>query len=589
MAILDEKRIYDGFASLAAGQDGGRNPSLIEKNQCARAENLVFRGGDATTRPPFISHDLNWSRRDTTYDANGVLDTTTIIPNQSVVNFHEAKFQGASYFAPRGTPECMMVSVGGRLYQVRPKPGQGLNIAEIELPTRNRSTTPLAYMVQADRFHVTQDGESRAIIFDGITARRAKDNEVPVGTIMQYGMGRLVVTVSGRNLVFGDLYGSHADLSDAGDSVLLFTETGFLNEGGAAAIAFALGAVTGLFFAPQQDSSVGDGELLAFSESGVSSFFLSQPRELWKESAFQRVTLLNIGGRGHRMIVSVNGDLWFRSDDGWRSYRQARADIQGWAHLPMSTEIRDYMEADTPTLLKFGSAIHFNNRLIATCTPRTNQGKVYHNGLTSLDFDVLSSFGEATRPAWDGHWSKLKFLQLVSGKFNGVTRAFAFALDSDGNNQIYELSENEARDFDGPISCELIPRSMDFASPFNEKELISGDIWVDDVRPNDPVTITTYYRPDQAPEWQAWQTLPAITGQGTCQAITCGGVPTAKKGFYPRRTLTKPARECDAQTGRITRRGFEFQPRLTWTGHCTVRRLRLHCEELLEDGKARCP
>lgn len=585
--IIDPERIFDGHSSLAAGQDAGRSPNLIEKNQAAKLENIVTRGGDAGTRPGIRSHALFWERRDMTYLANGQFSSVTGVPEQSVDNFHNGVFQGASYYAPRGTPECIMVQVGGRQYQVIPRTSRGVDVTEIQLGYRNRSTTPLAYMYQADRFHITQDGESRPIIFDGVTSRRAQENEIPVGTIGTYGMGRICQVVNGREISFGDLFGSHEG-TDPGDSVLKFTEATFLNEGFNASIAFSLGAITGLCFAPQQDSSVGDGEMLAFSESGVSSFFLSQPRDQWKDSAFQRVTLLNIGGRGHRMIVSVNGDLWFRSDDGWRSYRQARAEQQGWAHLPMSTEIRDYMESDTARLLKFGSAIHFNNRLIGTCTGRSNQGKVYMNGLTSLDFDVLSSFGQATRPAWDGHWSKLKFLQLVSGKFHGAQRAFAFGIDADGKNQIYELSENDAQDFDGPIACEIVGRSMDFESPFNEKELLMGDIWVDDVQ--DPVTITAYYRPDQHPDWQAWQTLPVIQPSGECQAITCGGVPTKKHGFFPRRTIGKPQGSCDSEfTNRKMLLGYEFQPKLTWTGHCIIRKLRLTARQIIEDGKASCP
>lgn len=593
MPITGDNRIFDGWASLAAGVDMGKAPNLIEKNQAAGLENCICRGGDPGTRPGFRDHDLIWERRDMSYLPNGIFSSVNGTPEQSVNNFHSTRFQAASYFAPRGTPECIMTTVGGRLYQVIPRTGRGIDITEVELPYRNRSNIALGYMYQADRFHITQDGESRPIIFDGVKARRAAEDEIPVGTIGTYGMGRICQVVHGREIAFGDLYGSHdgaegkRNFTDPGDSVLLFTESTFLNEGFNASIAFSLGAITGLRFAPQQDSSVGDGELLAFSETGVSSFFLSLERRFWKDSAFQRVTLINIGGRGHLMIVSFNGDLWFRSDDGWRSYRQARAEQQGWAHLPLSNEVRPYMDADTARLLKHGSAINFNNRLIGTCTPRTNQGNIYHNGLTSLDFDVLSSFGQATKPAWDGHWKKLKFLQLVAGKFKGVNRAFAFAIDGAGLNQIYELSTNDARDFDGPIECEITGRSMDFESPFNEKDLFRGDIWVDEVR--DPVTITASYRPDQHPDWQEWQTLPVINPQGTCQAITCGGVPTKTKGFFPCRTITKPADTCDSITSRQMNRGYEFQSRLSWTGSCRIRKLLLHAMPLQEDGKASCP
>lgn len=600
--ILDKNRIYDGWTSLAGGQNVGRDPNQIEKNQAHRLENFVCRGGfGVTTRPGIKSHSLDWERRDMSYDAKGVFSSINGIPDESVNNFHAGVFQDASYFVPRGTSACLMVMIGGRQYQVIPKTSAGLWITEIALPFRNRNTIPQAYMVQADRFHVTQDGESKPIIFDGSEAWRAEEGEVPVGTKMAYGMGRLCVAVKNdRQIAFGDLYGSHdgsestvngntkrrKSFDDPGDSVLQFSEATYLNEGFNASIAFSLGEITGMRFAPQQDSAVGDGELLVFSESGVSSFFLSQPREFWKDSAFQRVTLLGIGGRSHGMIVPFNGDLWFRADDGWRSYRQARAEIQGWAHLPLSTEIRDYMETDTERLLKHGSAINFDNRLIATCSPRTNQGRPYHSGLTALDFDVLSTFGQATRPAWDGHWSKLKFLKLVTGKFNGVNRAFAFALDADGKNQIYELTTNAADDFDGPVTASIEMRSMDFDAPFNEKDIEGADMWVNDV--TSTTEITAQFKIDSEPEWQDWYTAPIISALGECQSITCGGVPTIRKGYFPRRTLPKPPASCNEQTKKFGGRFFEFQTKLSVTGHCRIDRFRLSANHVVEDGRHIC-
>lgn len=600
--LIEKNRIHDGWQSVAGGQNVGRAPNQIEKNQAHRLRNMICRGGfGATTRPGFRDHTLDWERRDMSYDENGQFSSVNGVPEESVDNFHDQNFQDASYFVPRGTSACIMVMVGGRQYQMVPKTGRGAWMTEVALPYRNRRTISQAHMVQADKFHVTQDGESKPIIFDGSEAWRAGEGEVPVGTFMAYGMGRLCVAVKNRRQIsFGDLYGSHdgtvttvngktvrkKSFDDPGDSVLQFSEATYLNEGFNASIAFALGEITGMRFAPQQDSAVGDGELLAFSESGVSSFFLSQPREIWKDSAFQRVTLLGIGGRSHDMIVPFNGDLWFRADDGWRSYRQARAEIQGWAHLPLSSEIRDLMESDTSRLLQFGSAINFDNRLIATCSPRTNQGKVYHNGLTALDFDVLSTFGQATRPAWDGHWQKLKFLKLVTGKFNGINRAFAFAIDPDGKNQIYELTTHDYDDFDGPIDWDLEMRSMDFESPFNLKDILGGDVWVNDV--SNEVVIQVESKTDQEPEWQPWTTIPVISKVGECGAVTCGGVPTIRKGYYPRRTISKPPASCNEQTKKLGGLAFEFQTKLSGSGHCRIDRFRLSAIQVTEDGRNSC-
>lgn len=582
MALQSDKRVYDGWSNLSGGQDAGRSPNLIGENQCARAENLIFRGGVPGTRPGFLLRGLTFTNPSMAYNANGTFLSDDTGGDESRANFLGGRFQGAGYYAPRNLPESFIVQVSGRLYQVIPNTTGGAVVTEIKLEQRSSRHRRLAYMQQADRFMIVQDGESRPIIYDGITARRAKANEVPVGTIMAYGMGRLVV-VRNRNIYFGDLYGSH-DGTDPGDSVLTFEESTFLNEGYPAAISFALGRISGARFVPQQDSSVGDGELLVFAEGGVSSFFLSQPRENWKQSAFQRITLLNIGSRGHRAAVSINGDLWFRSNEGWRSYRQARAEINGWARLPMSTEVRNYVDVDTDQWLIYGSAVTFDNRLIGTCTPRPNQGRLIHKGLLVLDFDVLSSFGDTVKPAWDGHWHGLDVTQLVEGSFKSSRRAFAFAIDAGGQNSLHEITKNAARDTGGQIPCELAMRSYDFKAGYNEKEIYSADAWFSHIKSSIAPTLT--YRPDQQPEWQPWFTRNAVAPIGTCQEITCGGCPTIRYNFAPRLTFPKPGNVTDTFTGRHMRLGYEFQPKLTWTGSAKLHRFRLHAMQLVEDSKA---
>lgn len=600
--ILDKHRVFAGYDSLSDGMDAGRNPSLIGATQCASMENFIVRGGVPKTAPGFADLTLNFGTVGLDYFDSGFYDGE--VSPVDTTNFYGGLFQGTVYYSPGGgKPECIMAMIGGRLYRLTPQLGLDsgtvthMDVLEIRLDKINFPTMPRAYLVQADRFCIIQDGQSKAIIFDGVTARRAAEHEVPVGTIMAYGMGRLVVAVNdNRELMFSDLYGSNEDSNDPGAAVLSFTETTFLNEGGNAALNFSMGKIKALVFPSQQDTSTGDGELLVGAEGGMAHFHVSLPRDQWKDSAFAQLSLVGVGVHGDRAVASVNGDVWFRGDDGWRSYRQARSEQSGWAHLPMSTNVRTWTENDTPEWLDYGSVIPFDNRLICTCTPQPNNWRVFHNGLLSLDFDVLSSFGEATRPAWDGHWTRMRTQQLVEGAFAGVQRAFAFGLEPEGDVGpgelalvIKEITRSDAQDGNDLIPWELVTRSFDFDSPFNEKELFGGDLWVDEVK-ND-VTISLEYRPDQHPEWTTWQTLPVISPVGTAQAITPGGVPTLKHNFFPRRTIAKPENDVDSQsfTGRNMRRGFEFQVRLRGTGHCALRKLRLHAKHLVEDDKAKVP
>lgn len=584
--IVDTTRSYDGVISWAGGMDSGRNPVLINDDQYQQGENVHCRGGKIGTRTPYRLRTLNFTNS-IAYNEFG----THIGGNISITSevlFKSGSFQGAMFYDPSLQVDCIMASIGGRLFQIVPR-RTTVDVTEIYLDKQNRASVPIAYMVQADRFFVVQDGESTPIIFDGVTARRSKDNEIFTGTIMAYGMGRIVLVGKNfRDIYFGDLYGSHT--GEPGESVLQFTETNFLSEGGAASLPFTMGHCKGLAFVPEQDTSMGQGQLFAFAEKGAASFFLNLPRDQWKQSQFQVMALIDIGATGHRSITPVNGDIWFRAKDGWRTYRQARAEAKGWFQLPLSTEVGNYVDLETPDILQYESSINFHNRLWTLCTPVPNQGHPYFAGMLSLDFEVLSSFGQAAhKPSWDGHHNGIKATQLVMGNFNGEDRAFAFGLDSDGYNCIYELDPNATLDSIGPITSSVIPKSFTFQQYFNESKMLDADTWWEDVKEN--TTWSAYYKPDAYPDFLPWRTgtiyPPAqISPIGTVGAIH-NGLPTLREGFAPRVSITKPDSSIDNSTDRDTRRGFEFHIKLQWQGNASINRFRFDTTKLVERAKAK--
>lgn len=473
---------------------------------------MSFRGGDATVRPGFRKLTETFTNTRYCYGQEhdghliGEYGPELINPppvwftgQGSETIYRTGVFQCATGYSPHHGDDCIMALIGGRLFKIIPGVSASTvtEVAPItdgdNPPLRNRKDLPIAYMTQADKWLIAQDGSSKAIIYDAVNARRSvtettrDKTEIPKGTIMAYGMGRIVVVVNEKDIAFGDLYGSHA-LPDPSDSIILFTERNFLTEGFDAAIPFQQGIVTGLAFFPQLDTSTGTGQLLAFAERGAASFLMSLPREIWKQSQFQTLALLTTGLRGHRTLSVVNEDLWFRADDGIRSYRQARSEPSGWAHIPLSTNVRQFIDNDTSWLLKYGSSAYFDNRIITTCSPMWNQGRPVHGGMVVVDFDILSSFGTRFKPAWEGHWTfpqEVKVSQVFTGTFNGVTRAFAFGIDQGGNNQLYEFSLDDSDDWDDQrIAWELVTRAFDFqktsqqGSPFSEVELYDGDLWI---------------------------------------------------------------------------------------------------------------
>lgn len=97
-----------------------------------------------------------------------------------------------------------------------------------------------------------------------------------------------------------------------------------------------------------------------------------------------------------------------------------------------------------------------------------------------------------------------------------------------------------------------------------------------------------FYHPDDYPEWVPWkefrQKFDIIGRPG---AIDAGGNPTARAGFAPRVSFTKPSNACDPTTGRNLRRGFAFQLKLEGSGHVVITRLRLHAQRKVEKSRAK--
>ncbi len=595
MALLDRNRIYDVFSSLISGVDGGRLPHLIEKDRIAEGDNIALREGLPIQRPPYRSIALTFINPNVTYNADGSFQTADGTVGASRDGFEDGILQEASYYAPYEGREYIMASVGGRLFRFEPvDEGEEAEVFEVVLARRNRSTIPINYHLQAGVYHITQDGENAPIIFDGMLARRAGVDEIFTGLMMGYGYGRIVLIGTHGEIFFGDL----RDSKNGGDADLLgFTETQFINEGFPTALPSGMGFPTAIVFPPQQDTATGQGECVIFGQGGAESFFVSIPRDQWKNSQFQRTALTGIGNAGHRSTAIVNQDIWFRDPKaGWRSYRQARAQQNLWSQVPLSTEVRKWIESDTPRLLKHCSAISFANRLIVTSTPYPNETQVYHNGLLSLDFDVISSAGQSSNPAWDGHWSNyaanplagVKCTRLVEGIFKGRQRAFMFYLTPEGKNALREISSvTTGRDTEGPITARLITRSMDFETPFLEKKLYGGDFWAGEI--SEPTQFTFTYRPDQLPDFSPWQSITLQPVPGTVEESP-GFVPTVRDGFAPRRRLKKPPDIGDPKnTKRIVRRGYEYQAKIEWTGRARLRKFRLHAQQEVEDSKAYIP
>jgi len=294
-------------------------------------------------------------------------------------------------------------------------------------------------------------------------------SEIPTGSIMAYGQGRLFVANSNRFEIQAlDLVGSHVNvkagttssgatnypLSDPRASVLFNTENTYLNEGGSLLMPSFMGRITGMQFVPTQNTVAGQGQLFVFCEFGAATFAVTTPRNQWgATSGFQTVLYTNIGAVGPDAFAQVNGDLFFRSNDGLRTYKNATAEMETYGNTAMSAEMNYILNQEPIHLLQDVSLAYTDRgRVLMTALPQEYQlntvnskAKKVYKALISLDFNSMTGSLGKTAAAYDGVWTGLDMLQVIAGDFGRRNRAFILGI-SCNLNTLWEIDPKAHED-----------------------------------------------------------------------------------------------------------------------------------------------
>lgn len=555
----DSNRQYDGFVSVEGGVDSGKSPSILQPNQIAWAVNATVRGGFLASRPGFEKIEL------------------TFVDSDTQDNFEDGRFQGAGTYRTRTGRTYLCASINGRFFTVNLNADYLVEDRSIS-GDLNSPNQLKVWFKQAEYWLILQDNQSRAILWDGSTPRRAAANEVPVGGPMTYGKGRLWVA-NGTSYVGGDL--AWTDDALGAGSIIKFTENTFISEGGAFNVPSQDGSsITALSFAANLDTSLGDGDLLVFTNSDVFAFDAPLDRTTWKDLNYpiQRFALLDYGSYAHDSIARVNGDVFFRSRDGIRSLAYARRDFTArWGNTPISSEVDRALRYDTEHLLYAASAVNFDNRLIMTVQPQFSNHGVYHRGFAVMDFDLISGMGQRFPPAWEGVWTGIRPLQVVKTIVNGTERCFTFALNADNVIELWEITKSAPFDWDGSedvaVRWNFETRSMGFSSAFESKKLEGADFWLDGMQGT--IDITAKYRADQNPCWTTWAYASDCATYKDCATGDECHVPAVLRPQVRNRiALPKPPDDADTLNGTLSRFGGEFQFRFEIAGRCKFKKLR---------------
>ena len=363
--------------------------------------------------------------------------------------------------------------------------------------------------------------------------------------------------------------GSSGTVSDNfRDAVLKVTENNYLAGGGNFAVPGSIGDITAMIFSANLDASLGQGPLQVFTRTNVFSCQAPVDRLTWQDlqSPILTQSLIGTGATSQNSTILVNSDIMYRSSEGIGSLILARREFSTWGNVPISAEVQTQIDDDSLSLLRFGSAITWDNRMLMTSSPNLSSAGVYHKSLAVINFDPISNLRGKSPAIYDGIWTGLNILQLVKGTFRGVPRAFALTYNTGTTEfEVYELIKSNEIEMDNGETDIL----MEFhsASLFNLpeadknqrelKRLMDGEVYVDSIPAGKTASFQAYYKPDQWPCWIPWH-----------QWVECAGKESTnlKPQFRPRMGLGQPDPDlCDPSTNRPFREAYTFQFKLIFT------------------------
>jgi hypothetical protein len=542
---------------------------------------------------------------------------SVFINSETVLSIGETVFidSGQYIISARATDQLTVMYAGGAA-NATAKAGAGVldqNSVQIFEYQTNPAEFDFVHIFQAENFMIVLCDPHKTIIFDGSHSRQAHEDEIPTGVLGCYGWGRIWITLADRrsflagNLVFDQAGGGTAQ-QNFRDSILKFTDNDFLNEGGAFGVPYNAGKITSMVFYTAQDTSLGQGVLLVGTQKSIFSVNAPVDRTTWKSLTYpiQTIALIGVGPKGPRSTISKDGDVWFRSKDGIRSFVIARRNFGVPGNVPQSHEIGMILANDTKSLLFYSSGVEFDNRVLMTVAPQRTSVGVHHVGIAAVNFDEISSLHEKSQPSWESFWSGLDIFQLIACEINDDERCFAFVngptdiefweLFSEDDTDSADVNENVTNGVTTlcrtPLKWSIDSRADPHGDPRQLKSLQTAELYLDQITDN--VTITVKFRPDQYPAWVTWTTINVCAPIVQCTLPTqadkfsCVIWQTNATQYASRMMLPQPPDMCVTPPKVKVRRGREFQYRLEGTGNFRIRSFIVHAEQCAQENEGTC-
>jgi hypothetical protein len=424
--------------------------------------------------------------------------------------------------------------------------------------------------------------------------------ELPAAQSMVYYMGRLWYSRNNKYTA-GDIVDGPSGTVEYQftDSILKVTENPLALAGDGFSVPAQAGNIRALSYPIALDTALGQGPLFIFTPKAIYSLVVPVSRTDWigadsNNQPLQRVVQRTNGTVSDRSIVAVNGDLFFQSlDPAIRTYQMSlRYFGNSWANPPISNNIIRIMNASNRALMHMVSGMEFDSRVYQAVLPIQTPVGVACTALALLDTDPVSTLQNQKPPVWDGPSSGLDLLQVFSGDFGGLERAFAVVHNRvDGSIWVWELTSSDRFDT-GPDGNEnRVPMLVETPAfdwseyprdkgggVFETKRLDGFDLWLD--RVYGEVIISLEFRPDEVSCWYKWGEM-KICAARTCQEDINTPIcyPVTPLGEQYRNPISFPTPtndDCQPGNKRPVTIGFKFQFRIKTLGWCRIRGYQAH-------------
>jgi len=554
----------------------------------------------STLTPNGLRRDqLSWLNN-ATVRRGGILQRTGWQPNGRVADGTEL-FQGGFLYEPKdGSNPYFIIGIGGRILQYIPDTAVLTDLSAM-FGEYHPANVDKFFFAQGEEFLVIQAGDliTLPLFWDGAILRRSIGvniaatpgqpgiSEIPSAGAMVYHRGRLWYA-QGRNVNAGDIIlgASGTAAYSFRDAILNVTENPLCVGGDGFAVPTNAGNIRALAYTANINTQLGQGPLYIFTRKSIYQLDVPVTRADWiaanaDQPPVMTVVQINNGSVNDRSIAAVNGDLFYQSlEPAVRSLTSAVRNFQQWGNKPISNNEERALQFNDRALMRFASGIQFDNRMLQAILPKQVGCGVVHQAILPLDFDIINSLDTDLPPSWEGMYEGLKVLQLFSGDFSGLERAFAAMVsDLDGSINVWELTRSSrTENGDDRVTWQVEFPAFTWGHEFDLKELDGLEMWMDKVFGE--VHMQFFYRQDADPCWKLWFDTSFCSARNCEEDVNnpvCYPIsPSFHEGYRFPIVAPKPKAACDSMSIRPTNIGFQFQLKVVIKGWCRIRGLILY-------------